>query len=330
MKNKVFMFLIVFSLIVGFLGSVYANYDGSTASVKAVPTILKITGNLSLSSNDCTTQTCNLTINLNGTSLITPISGYASDLSNKLNSGIFVGPFSSSQTLTTNKNYDLFVSVVDGSNKTLITTDVNVPNPNYNTGYLLADNVADNAITTSKLAYSSVTMPKFDTTNQPDPGISVINYDATTNELSWNNNIASLILDGSITNNMLADNSITGSKVSPGSLDESDVAMRTYLKLNPQQSAPVTCDASTVGLMYILRTNHTDNPSTYSDKICVYDSGTTTHDIVYCWKNSSTNVCDNPSHNCDACTQNQDNQDTCIKYDCTTQTGAGYQWMDID
>ena len=51
MKNKFFMFLIVFSLMLGVFGTVFAisMYPvGDAPSSKSVPAVLKITGNLDL------------------------------------------------------------------------------------------------------------------------------------------------------------------------------------------------------------------------------------------------------------------------------------------
>ena len=357
------MFLIVFSLIVGFLGSVYAtNYPSEPfASQKSVPTVLKISGNLNLNTT-CTD--CNLVVSvLNGDSsnngngnrgngnqnIYTVVKNiHATDaqtIINDLNSGIFTNPFGYMETGHYSPTISLKVDVLNAGTS-LVSTSVSLQNPSYEMGFLIADTVADGGITSSKLHDQSVGRVALDTYNVPGPGASnVLSYDPSSGQLIWND-FLSMITDGSITNNKLADNSvtsakiadgtiqnvdiadnsITGAKINPGSINESTVAMRTYLKLHPQVSDPVNCDSSTEGLMYISRVNNGSNQPTFYDKICTYNSGTSTTTEQWC-NNNPTDLCNDSASYCHPCAEGTPN---CWNYFCTTTTGNGYNWMDIN
>ena len=344
----------------GIFGSVISAYNGTTTSAKVVPTVLKISGSFDDNTTFCNPN-CQLSVYVNNNSIYTT-NGNDSDLANLLANGFFVGPFSSYQT-STNKTMTLKVDIHDiGGGGAVTANDINtivdLPNPNYNIGYLMADNVVDGAITTGKLADSAITTSKLadsaiTTSKLADSAITtgkladdsvnacklnshgsvpiagqILSYtDSEGGYMQWINNNSD-IADGSVTTDKLADGAVNGTKVSPGSLDETIVSMRSYLKLTPQTSAPVTCDSSHNGYMYILRVD--GSPPTFHNKICAYTSGTTTTTEYDCKMTSSNNVCEQGGcepggHVCPT-----PGTDGCYAYQCTTTAGNGYQWMDVN
>ena len=223
------MFLIVFSLIVGFLGNVYALFyypSEPFPSYKSVPTVLKISGNLNLNTT-CTD--CNLVV-----SVLNKDNGYytvvknihatdAQTIINDLNSGIFTNTFGYRETGKDSQTIPVKVDVLDAGTS-LVSTSVDLQNPSYGMGFLIADTVAYGGITRYELHDQSVGWIALDTNNVPHPG-EVLSY-YSRGQLVWID-FLSMISNGSINNNMLADNSITSDKILDSTIVGNDIANNT-------------------------------------------------------------------------------------------------------
>jgi len=213
-KNKVFIFLIVFSLIVGTFGVYAASYD-QTTSARIVPTVLKVSGDLSLS-NSCSGG-CYIKIFVNNNSVVQTIAQTEADLNTQLASGIYTNVFGITTT-GTSKTVPVKVSVYTGSTE-LISATTDIPNPNYNMGPLTAD-------------YTN----NLSTSNSPSTG-SLLSYNGSA--LSWipflaqTSNIAdsaittAKLADGSVINTILDANSVTSDKILDSTIVGNDIANNT-------------------------------------------------------------------------------------------------------
>jgi len=224
------MFLIVFSLIVGFLGSVYAASYDQTTSARIVPTVLKVSGDLSLS-NNCSQSGCYIKISVNNNSVVQTAPQTKADLNTQLASGIYTKVFGITTT-GTSKTVPVKVSVYDGSTE-LISASTDISNPNYNMGPLTAD-YAQVANSVNNL---TVVTTDLNTSNSPSTG-NLLSYNGST--LSWlpfvafTNNIADLsvktskLLDSSIISSKILDDSIRGVDIANNTIPLSKLKILSY------------------------------------------------------------------------------------------------------
>ena len=156
-KNLIIAFSFLF-LSLFFTGNLFA-FD--------VPVTMKITGDYDHTTNMCENYRCMIQYNVNGGTDYEVSGAEALDdsgLSNFLQTGFFIGPFSKIKT-NTSQTMSVGIKIVDNStNASKMNVNVTVPNPNYTgtngTVGLYATNVEGAAINNSKLSTNAVTTDK--------------------------------------------------------------------------------------------------------------------------------------------------------------------------